>query len=436
MRVFILLLSVVVCSGVRGATPVQFYDRDPQHLWNQLHRAIFVRSDVNNTEVGHDAVDPLLYGESEFCRTGESRKELMRVLKELISDDGAHRPDDVLKRAILQRDLWVVFDWAYRGNPYKIDSRDTELMGPVAKIMRQAALSSEKIATLPDTYAQAVAAKEFPTKYDPEKPFQAFLPDDLLSPNSPWVAMRNGDSFAARTHVIDFQGRCAFDVFLNLPGGRQATLDYLAALREWSDPLVTMPPSPRENRTLMVLNPKLPPVPKGTQLAIIRRSLLIDREGTIRSTPLVDSIQIRVIRQAARAEDDTKKRMVEQDSFEFVRSRNKLFAHESGGLRAVAFDEKEAPSPLFRAHLFDPFEFSRDRRRSPLEVRMTSCMGCHPGTPIESFQTLNRFPALADAKLPSLKPVEGNIFQTDSDLSIAWKKEQKDWQALSAMWSW
>jgi len=433
MRIFILLLALIACGEAKGATPVQFYDPDPQHLWNRLHQSIFVRSDVNNAEVGHDAIDPLLYGSSKFCRTGNSRKELMGVLKELISDDSAHRPDDVLKRAIFQRDLWVLFDWAQRGNTDKSNSTDTELMEPVAKIMRQVALSPQQIAGLPDTYAQAIAAREFPTKYDPEKPFQAYLPDDFLSANGPWVAMRNGEKFAARTHVIDLQGRCAFDVFLNLPGGRQATLDYLAALREWKDPLVPMPPTSQENRTLMVLNPKLPAVPRRTQFAIIRRSLLIDREGTIHSTPLVDSIQIRMIRQAARAPEVRGRPMVEQDSFEFVRSRSKLFAHEAGGIRAVSVDELEAPPPLFRAEGYDPFEFS-SRQRSPLVVELKSCMGCHEGSPNQSFQTLNRFPGLANSKFPNLKPVEGNIFQADADAAIAWKKEQKDWQALSSMW--
>jgi len=42
--------------------------------------------------------------------------------------------------------------------------------------------------------------------------------------------------------------------------------------------------------------------------------------------------------------------------------------------------------------------------------------------------------ALAGSKLPNLMAVEGNIFQTDADAAIAWKKEQKDWQALSLMW--
>lgn len=438
VRTVVLLFALVMCDGAGRAapapsTPIRFYDPDPQHLWNRLHRAIFVRS-FNQTETGHDSIDPLLYGASKFCRTGSSRKELMTVLKELISDDGAHAPDDVLKRAIFQRDLWVVFDWAQRGDPSKSDSTDTELMGPAAKIMRQVALSARQIEGLPDMYAQAVAAKEFPTKYDSEKPFQDFLPDDLLSPKGPWVAMRNGDTFAARTHVMDLQGRSAFDVFLNLPGGRQTTLNYLAALQEWDVPLVPLPPSPRENRTLMVLNPKLPHLPKGTQFAIVRRSLLIDREGTIHSTPLIDSIRIRVIRQAARAPEVRGRQMVQQDSFEFVRSRSKLFGHQAGGIRAVSFDELEAPPPLFRADGNDPFEFSGDRKRSPLAAGMKACMGCHAGNPNTNFQSLNRFPGLADAKFPNLKPVEGNIFQTDADAAIAWKKGQKDWQALSAMW--
>ncbi|MDB5323955.1 MAG: hypothetical protein JWN40_5586 [Phycisphaerales bacterium] len=445
-RIIAFITPLVIAVAAIAAPlppPVAPYDSNPDHVWNRLHRAIFARTAGDGTQVGHDALDPLLYGESKFLRSGDSHKVLLDTLDEFLASAPERQINDPLKSAILQRDLWAVFDWAQRGNPYKSD-RDPgnrALMAPLAKAIRRLALSAEQRAGLPDALAQAVASQQFPSSYDPEKPHQPFLPDDLLSPTGPWVALAEGDTFAAKTHVVDFRGRTAFDVFLNLPGGRKATINYLAALREAKNPLVNIPPTATDNRTLVRLSPDLPEPPKGTRFAILRRTLLIDGDGTIRSTPVVESLQIRVFRDRPRAATRGGPNVIpdpgEQDRFEFVRSRAKLFASDAGGLRAIIAGEQEMPSPLFRAHLFDPLEFpERDGQppsAPPTHDVLNQCVACHPGGPLQTFQSLNRFPAYPGATLPRLAAIESNIFETDAAAVVAWKTQQEDWKALAEL---
>ncbi len=419
------------------------YDPDANHLWNRLHRSIFIRTSGDGTQIGHDVLDPLLYGETKFLKEGTSHKVFVGLLDEFLATKADGGGPDPVKAAILQRDLWAVFDWAQRGNPYEGNTETPELTAPLAKAIRRLALSDEQIAALPDTYARAVASKTFPAEYDAEKPNRPYLPGDLLAADGPWVALKSGETFAARTHVVDFRGRTAFDVFINLPGGRAATLAYLTSVRDAKDPLVTIPPTRTDNRTLVRLNPNLPAPPRGTRFALIRRTMVIDRAGKIRSTPLVDEIQIRVVRETPRAavrgtvDGRRSNDSGEYDVFELVRSRAKLFAGESGGLRAVSPEDTEPISPLFRAHLFDPLEFrnaGKVRDKPDLHVTLNSCADCHTGNSLESFQTLNRFPAYPNAKLPRLAAIDGNIFDADAAAVIAWKMKQEEWKALAALW--
>jgi hypothetical protein len=240
--------------------------------------------------------------------------------------------------------------------------------------------------------------------------------------------------------VTDLQGRSAFDLFLNLPGGRRATLDYVTSLREFKDPTIVRPPTRNDNRTLIQLNPKLPAPPKGTKLALVRRTLTIDRDGKIRSTPLVDSIQLRVVRQAPRAltrgSQERDSDPGEQDVFEFVRERRALFAGEAGGLRAQTADDVEYPEPLFRAHVFDPFELpdhtGQPPAKPPAHLVLNHCMGCHSFEHADALQTLHaRFPSYPEyARMPRLTAIETNVYERDATTVIAWKTQQKDWKAL------
>jgi hypothetical protein len=58
-------LAIVCMSARSEQTPLAVYDRDPEHLWNRLYRAIAVRTEgavdygLDNAEPYHDAFDDM-----------------------------------------------------------------------------------------------------------------------------------------------------------------------------------------------------------------------------------------------------------------------------------------------------------------------------------------------------------------------------------------
>ena len=59
------------------AKQVTIYDSDSAHLWNRLHRALFVRTTSEGIEYGRDELDPLLWPESKFLLVGEHHKHVI-----------------------------------------------------------------------------------------------------------------------------------------------------------------------------------------------------------------------------------------------------------------------------------------------------------------------------------------------------------------------
>src|SRR5205085_4483421 len=91
---------------------ITIYDADPHHLWNRLHRALYVRTAADGREVGADRLDPLLWANTRHLLSGKSHEDAVAVLDEFLNHHGEQLILDPLRRAILQRDLWAVFDWA------------------------------------------------------------------------------------------------------------------------------------------------------------------------------------------------------------------------------------------------------------------------------------------------------------------------------------
>src|SRR5262249_31661806 len=153
---------------VSGPTDARFapYSADPDHLWNRLHRGLFVRTAPDGSRRVH-STDPLLYRYGTFLLEGESHSRAVALLDEFLS-----RPDDrdienPAKLLFLQRDLWAAFDYAAwvpdewvhlsKHEPAAVALR-TRLASGIARL----ALSDREIAALPDNYAIAVRSKEYP----------------------------------------------------------------------------------------------------------------------------------------------------------------------------------------------------------------------------------------------------------------------------------
>ena len=90
------------------------------------------------------------------------------LFDEFVDRDGHALIRDPLKRALLQHDLWFVFDWLAQDDHHGRRA----LRSRVAKAIRQLALTKLQIEQLPDTYLQAIESKTFATALFKVETFQ------------------------------------------------------------------------------------------------------------------------------------------------------------------------------------------------------------------------------------------------------------------------
>ena len=112
-------------------------------------------------------------------------KTVSVVLDEFIAKRGDKLIADPAKRALLPRDLWVLFDAVA---PPRAALRDemphrVELTQRLAKILPRLALTADQIKKLPDNFAEAVAAKKFPDWFDVGRLWAADVEGALLEIN-------------------------------------------------------------------------------------------------------------------------------------------------------------------------------------------------------------------------------------------------------------
>lgn len=399
----------------RPAGPL--YDPDPEHIWNRVDRQLRVRVAADGSTFGADSLDPLLWRETRHLLTEPSHATALALFDEFLDGNGETLVKDPLRRAIFQRDLWAVFDWAVSRHETHAEARRA-LATRLARMIRRVALTRAEVARLPDSYSATIAGARYPTAYDGAHRDRSFLPPGLFEAAGPWVSIHGDVPVAQHSDELS---RSTFGVFLSIPGGRQPTLDYLRKLWHAPEPFVVDPVGSFGGARLTTLNPSLSGVPEGTQIALARRILLIDTTGEIRRTGLVESLQIRVFRKpepcrTARCGEN------DQDFYEFVLDRAGLLANAASGLRAV--DVGEAGFLTFSSHGIDPFE----HRPSPIRLSATleMCVACHHERGLASVRTARRLfkpYAIADAGGP---PGDG--------MAEFWKTNRADWGYLQAVW--
>src|SRR5262249_49389167 len=151
-------------------------------------RHFTVRTTASGQEYGFDALDPILWNDTEYLLTGQSHQKALLLLDEFLRDGGEHLISDPLKRALLQRDLWAVFDWSAA----RRDNHPTErgaLRAKLAVVLWRLALPEKQLRALPDNYRQAIVSARYATEYNASQRTRPFLPPDLFDPHGPWVRL-------------------------------------------------------------------------------------------------------------------------------------------------------------------------------------------------------------------------------------------------------
>lgn len=440
--VFIALAVMTVWAAVVFAyhqdsgTAIAIYDFKPSHPWNRLYAALWVRQDPHGKRYGEDSLDPPLWLESEHLLSQPSHQTAIQILDEFLRTHAETLIRDPLKRAMLQRDLWAVFDWSARQYPAKdrpsYDKEKKELQIRLAEVLRRLALSPDEVKALPDNYSQAVASGSFVKEFDAAQPERPFLPPDLFDPHGPWVCIKpspESDGGVTPMHLFNFSGRSCFFVFVRLPDGRKATMDYFQKLWNFPAPYVAGPSFAPDQAPV---NSNLPSFPTGTEVALVRRVTLFDNQGALQATPITDSVQIRVYRAITTSQEhDFTGGVAEvaknsgQSFYEIKLSRQLLFSGKNGGLRVVGRNELELST--FQTKGDDLID-----EANPLP-ELQGCIWCHSGGGVRS---LNSRASLLKPNRMQQEPEDpeyGPIFWGDSS-TIAWKQRHYDWGLLNGYW--
>jgi hypothetical protein len=93
------------------------YDPNPTHIWNRLYDALLIREGPTGAKYGADSLDPLLWRDTKHLLRQPSHKHVLLILDQFLQNHAENLIQDPVKRAILQRDLWAVFDWSVRQGP-------------------------------------------------------------------------------------------------------------------------------------------------------------------------------------------------------------------------------------------------------------------------------------------------------------------------------
>ncbi len=400
---------MLIVPAIRAAdeTPAPrptHYHADPEQLWNRLHEALFVRDGW-----GQDRLEPLLWSYSKHLLEAQSNERASALLAEFLKNNGEKLIDDPLKRAVLQRDLWMVFNWLDRRRhpsdfvapkltEEEISAAEKRLRGPLAAVIRRLELSPQEIRDLPDNYAAAVASEQFAKSLELATHDKKYLPAELFAADGPWVCVGRIDGRTAPLHLDGTNPftNSVFFLFLRLPDGNaglgESGLQGRAGVAEFLK--------------------QRPAIPKGTELALVRRAMLIDTSHHAVLSNLTESIQLRTIR-----DNDVPN--------EFRLSRAQLFAGRGGGLHATGNDEEDFKTG-FSSRMWDALESNAARGNLPsadMQPIKRGCIACHDKS---------RSPELFQSGGTKDRPHPLAVMPaTDvAAITLRWRESHPNWGAL------
>jgi hypothetical protein len=448
LAILVTVFGLVGCfSAAETTTPNTVYDPDPKHLWNRLNETLFQRAAWDGKKYGLDDLDILYWADTTNLLSGSSYRNATAVLDEFINTHGEKLISDPVKRALLQRDLWQLFDWTtfHHERPNEVHRDFTknfptptrELQWRLAVALRRVALTSNEIAALPNNYLPA-DARSLPD-----------LPRHLFDTNGAWInlGISTYNSDIAPTHTHNFGSRSGFSVLVQVPENRDAAIGYLNTLRNFAFENPTWVYRTNKNGTSSVTEPKItldlnrsiPQFPTNTEWVLVRRMCLIDSDGNIQLSPLIESIQVRRYLQIARtfeAPRFSKQTNIVQQFFEFQLDRRHPLS-----LRAVTDDETGFPFVIFMGQGMDPFEAelkdpSDNRKPMPSskfkEQLLHSCFQCHSEPGIFSVLSYAGFFPEPGSRYPvDLTPIDPALTSRDA---VLLKQTQYSWGLLKGLW--
>lgn len=393
------LFTFGVCRA-EGAT-------DP---YDVLYDVIMTRHGKDGKSYTENEASPVIFKWSDFPFGDRTFQKFNTALDAFaaLPQAGIEAYSDI-KRALLQRHLWKVFDataphnWQLYGKTYRTshpDRRDA-VRSKIALLIKRLALTRTQILALPNTMEATVKSGGFAPRHDPGDRFKPFLPADIYSKESSWISFgEDYRSIPADIHSRKLNWRSTFLQFMRVPGGRIETLKYIEKLNG-------------HKKTL----------PVGTQFVLIEQAFLISDEGKLILSPLIVSIQLRAYLDVNRSAREARPEAT-QCVAEFVMQPRELMEGNAVMKAMNPLDHRyeagdDADGQSLSGGAKDPFETGE----MPI-TRLNLCMKCHGRAGFRSIATLfsNSFP------LFEVSP------ETISKVTSKKKRDDNTWKALHELW--
>lgn len=419
-----LFAIAIAAACMSSQAAVDFYSPDANRLWNRLYTGLFVRT--AGGVVFDDLMDSHFSRETQQFRSGETNTAAIALLREFVENRDALGRVTPLQRAVMQRDLLAMFHFVQSST---LTPETGSLAEALVRAIRHVALTADELHKLPDNYAIAAGLPGTFTAFDEAVPGRAFLPKDLLADDGAWLALepRQDRPLAAPLHFQMFSDRSAFDLHFRHPGGRAAGEKYLDELAAFPNPLLDEKPNDPvgQERSNRWLNPQTPQFPPGTMWALVRRAILVDTQGNLVVSPLVESVEVRVYRALA----DIRTKLEAQTFFEWELSRRLLLG--KGGFHLMEGRDLML-SPFFGGTLES---YAKMEPNQPL-----MCAGCHSAASIHSVnsRTLRFFTGDLDfePKAAPTRPAEfrATTRQHLAEVTVEVATKRASWQNFRRLW--
>ena len=381
-------LAGPLAGTLKSDVPLPIYDADPEHLWNRVFAAFYIRprhlpaQDGNPAMVryeGGDVIEFLAWGSTKYWSSEEVFNKVNPLLDEFLTD-GSAMVDAPLKRAVFQHDMWAVHDHLIQQNIHRTGDRKTRarravLSQKIAKCIQHLALPIGELDKLPSTYEVAIASGAFASRHNFDSTVN-YLPAGLLNQSDEWVEMDFYypnmhedimDRFIS-LHARSLVGRSYYRIFYRFPKGRKQVVDYLkefeAKAIDWKYAaqfgFIPPPKSP-------------PPIPIGTEVVLLQSMVLLDDELRPTPTKLVESFQFRVFRNLVGAIEPDTNTGVGVTVLDYRLKRHLLFDDvRSGGLEREPEEE-----PQYRVAIDGLKIKSPDWGFADKTVLSQQCVDCH-----------------------------------------------------------
>ncbi len=435
-----------LAGSLKSDKPLPIYIENPDHLWNRLFAAFYMRPSNLPIEKGGkkilrieggDVIDFFGWAQTTYWAEPAVTARLNRLLDEYLEHDGSGMIDDPLRRSLLLRDMWAAYDYFIGQNIYRkgtVSERATRevLCRKLARVIRSLTLPNQAIHMLPDTYAKALASGRFNTTV-PLNPQHNYLPAGLLTKPDEWVEIdffqpdihEDLSNRFITLHTRSYRARSYFRIFYRFPEGRPQLVRYLKLLDKegvnWKQ---------AAQNGFITLKEDAPQIPVGTEVALVQFMMTLNQDLQPTPTKIVESIRMRSYVSTDGSEKEVTNTGHGMNVMEYTLKRQLLFDNlRAGGLRREP-DNEELYRVIFQGDR-NP-DWGHDGRM----VLFQQCVNCHMSpkanrTGVHSFASIVHMGGFAaGAQLGVAVPLDPDKSKMRGQRAAKWKSGHETYRRL------